>query len=103
MSTRNRLFNVKKLKKPDSKRYFKPLRYPSIPLSVDDIYVTATAGDRLDLLAHQFYKDVRLWWIISVANRDVIRRDSYSIKPGIEIRIPGNINHILKAFELLNH
>jgi LysM repeat protein len=102
MSTRSRLLNVKKIKKHNSKRYFKPLVYPNIPLSIDDFYVTTTVGDRLDLLANQFYKDVRLWWIISAANRDIIRRDSYAVKPGIEIRIPGNINHILKAFELLN-
>lgn len=102
MATRNRLHNVKKIKKLDSKRYFKPLKYPLIPLSVDDLYVTTTAGDRLDLLANQFYQDIRLWWIISIANRDVLRRDSYAVKPGIEIRIPGNINHIVKAFELLN-
>ena len=102
MSTRSRLLNVKKIKKPNSKRYFKPLVYPNIPLSIDDFYVTTTVGDRLDLLANQFYNDVRLWWVIAIANRDIIKRDSYSLKTGLEIRIPTNIDTILRNFEKLN-
>ena len=64
--------------------------------------VTTTHGDRLDLLANQFYNDVKLWWIIATANRNIIRKDSYSLKPGLEIRIPFNINKILSDFEQIN-
>ena len=70
--------------------------------SFEDIYVTTTSGDRLDNLAHQFYQDVDLWWIITTANPDVIRRDSFNLKPGIEIRIPQNIENILEDFEKIN-
>jgi hypothetical protein len=45
---------------------------------------------------------VDLWWIITTANPDVIRRDSFNLKPGIEIRIPNNIQGIIEAFEALN-
>jgi len=45
---------------------------------------------------------VDLWWIITTANPDVIRRDSFSLKPGIEIRIPNNIQGVIEAFEALN-
>jgi len=45
---------------------------------------------------------VDLWWIISTANPDVIRRDSFNLKSGIEIRIPQDINSILDDFEKLN-
>ena len=86
----------------DRKRYYKNLKYPEIPLTFNDIYVTTTSGDRLDNLAHQFYKNVDLWWVITTANPDVIRRDSFNIKPGIEIRIPQNIEGILEEFEKIN-
>ena len=43
-----------------------------------------------------------LWWIITTANPDIIRRDSFNLKPGMEIRIPNNIQGIIQAFEELN-
>lgn len=84
------------------KRLYKPLKYPSIPLSSNDIYVITTIGDRLDSLAYQFYKDTGLWWIIASANPQNIRRDSYSLKPNLEIRIPTKISPIKKLFDKLN-
>ena len=33
----------------DKKRYYKSLKYPKIPLSIDDIYVITTSGDRLQI------------------------------------------------------
>ena len=99
----NRLRNIPVLRRDNRKRYFVPLKYPEIPLSADDLYVITTTGDRLDLLANQFYGDVNLWWIISFANIEKIRRDSVALKPGIEIRIPSNVRKILKDFEKLNN
>ena len=86
----------------NGKRCFPPIKYPEIPISIDDLYVITTDNDRLDLLANQFYNDVRLWWVISIANRDLIRRDTYNLKPGMEIRIPGQVRNILKEYEMLN-
>ena len=86
----------------NNKRYYKSLKYPEIPLSTNDLYVITTSGDRLDLLANEYYQDIGLWWIISTANPDVIRRDSFGLKPGIEIRIPANVQGIIEAFEALN-
>ena len=86
----------------NNKRYYKSLKYPEIPLSANDLYVITTSGDRLDLLANEYYQDIGLWWIISTANTDVIRRDSFRLKPGIEIRIPANVQGIIEAFEALN-
>tara|TARA_A100001201_G_scaffold39842_1_gene41438 strand:- start:5667 stop:5987 length:321 start_codon:yes stop_codon:yes gene_type:complete len=98
----NRLSHIKKIETSEGKRYYKPLKYPNIPLDINDLYVITTTGDRLDLLANQFYNDIRLWWIIATANRDIIRRDSYALKPGLEIRIPQSTTQILKDFEILN-
>tara|TARA_A100001201_G_scaffold142018_2_gene139010 strand:- start:4627 stop:4932 length:306 start_codon:yes stop_codon:yes gene_type:complete len=91
-----------KQKRKDGKRIFQYAKYPEIPLSVNDIYVTTTTGDRLDLLADQFYNNSDYWWIISSANPDVIRRDSIALKEGIELRIPSNYNGIISDFENLN-
>ena len=81
-----------------------PLNGENIPLSLNDIYAVTVEGDRLDLIADQFYRDVDLWWIITTANPDIIRRDSFNLKPGIQIRIPdpNEVNNILRSFEQLN-
>ena len=100
---RNRVNYVNVLKTPSTPRHFKPLKYPEITLSIDDIYVKTVSGDRLDLLANQFYNDTRLWWIIATANMNVIRRDSFNLKAGLEIRIPADIQDILSNFESLNN
>ncbi len=86
----------------DRKRYYITIKYPEIPLSVDDFYVITTIGDRLDNLANQFYEDVNLWWVITSANPDVIKRDSFMLEPGIEIRIPADLQTILENFDELN-
>ena len=99
---RNRTQNITKNRSSQGKRYYQPLRYPDIPLSSNDIYIRTTIGDRLDSIANQFYSDVRLWWVISSANPHIVRRDSYALKPDLEIRIPANITRILKDFENIN-
>ena len=86
----------------DKKRYYTTIKYPEIPLSVDDFYVITTIGDRLDNLANQFYEDVNLWWVITSANPDIIKRDSFMLEPGIEIRIPADLQTILENFDKLN-
>lgn len=99
---KNRVSSIKIINEIGKHRYYKPIKYPEIPLSIDDLYVVTTSGDRLDLLAEQFYGDVRLWWIISTANMNAIKRDSFALRAGIEIRIPFDIQNILQEFEELN-
>ena len=89
-------------RRSDNKRYYKNLKYPEIPLSVNDLYITTTVGDRLDLLADEFLNNVDLWWIITTANPDIIRRDSFNLRPGMEVRIPDNVQGIIEEFEALN-
>jgi hypothetical protein len=98
----NRTQYIKQNKNFQGKSYYKPIQYPSIPLSVRDIYILTTVGDRLDSLANHFYNDVSLWWVIATANPDIIRKDSYNLKPNLEIRIPVNISQILSNFENIN-
>ena len=53
-------------------------------------------------LKYQFYNVIDLWWIISIANPNKVRRDSFNLKSGIEIRIPMETQSILDDFEQLN-
>ena len=85
-----------------NKKYYTTTLYPEIPTNVKDIYLITGLGDRLDLLSNQYYKDSSLWWIIARANPDKIRRDGFYIEPGLQIRIPTNVQSILTKFENLN-
>lgn len=82
--------------------YYKPNFYPLIPLDSSDIYVLTSFDDRLDLLAHQFYGDVKLYWIIAIANPDVIDFGSLFIKEGTQLRIPTNVVNIIGEYNRLN-
>lgn len=90
------------IKLNNRKRYYRNIEYPEIPLSPSDTYVTTSYGDRLDNLANAYYNDPELWWIISCANPGVVRRDSFFIKTGLQIRIPLEITNIKRNFEELN-
>lgn len=80
---------------------YKNSKYPIIPLSVNDIYVITTIGDRYDLLAQQYYNDFSLWWIISIAN-DNLPQNSLYPPVGEQIRIPTNVSDILAKYRNLN-
>ena len=87
----------------DGKQCFKALKYPEIPISMGDLYVITSDRDRLDLLANQFYGNVDYWWIIASANPGVVKRDSFILKPGLEVRVPQNIQKIIENFIELNN
>lgn len=93
--------NNKILSSNKGKRYFSTTKYPTIPLSINDIYVNTTQGDRLDILAQQYYQDSSLWWIISSANSALLQ-NSYYIPEGQQIRIPQNITGAITNFNALN-
>ena len=65
--------------------------YSSIPKTDSDIYVITQDGDRLDLLANQFYGDVNLWWYIAKANGLTFM----SIPIGTSLRIPGTTQYAI--------
>ena len=81
---------------------YQTVKYPEIPLSVNDTYAITTLGDRLDLLAQQFYGDISLWWIISAGNPEVLSLNSLFIPVGTEIRIPSNVSLAKSLFNSLN-
>ena len=85
-------------------RYYKNIEYPSIPEDITDIYIISKSTDRLDLLAFDYYRNPQLWWIISKANPNKVKRDSFFLNPGLQIRIPSqsNVSAIYEEFRLLN-
>lgn len=97
----NRYQDITITKNSEGTRYYRNSKYPRVPLSVNDIYVITTEGDRLDILAQQYYGDSSLWWIISIAN-ETLKQDSLYTIPGIQIRIPSNYSEILISYKTLN-
>ena len=69
------------------RRYYTSILDPEIPKQSDDIYVVSTFGDRLDLLAWNYYQNVDFWWIIAAANPE-LRKDTLNLEVGTQIRIP---------------
>ena len=82
--------------------YYKYLKYPEVPLSFNDIYIITKGEDRLDLLAEQFYKDISLWWIIAIANPGIIKRDSFFVPIGVQLRIPSDTQSVIDDFNRIN-
>jgi len=97
----NRYQNIPIIKNSEGTRYYKDNKYPRIPLSVNDIYVITTVGDRFDLLAQQYYGDPSLWWVISCANENLPQNSLY-INEGTQIRIPSNPTEIITNYTFLN-
>ena len=104
----NRYKDIKKIYNENSNvanlgvEYYKPVYYPEIEVTPQDIYIITEFGDRLDLLSFQFYNDVNLYWIISSANPDKINMGSLTITEGTQLRIPVDINSIIEDFNRLN-
>ena len=63
-------------------QYYRGVTYPEIPLSETDIWVETEFGDRLDLIANQFYSDSTLYWIIAIANPKIRHKRTIPINPG---------------------
>jgi phage tail protein X len=97
----NRYKNIPLFINQNNKRYYAQSKYPEVPLSDDDIYVITTVGDRLDILAQQFYGDSSLWWVISSANNN-LSQNSLFIPEGTQLRIPIDPSNIELTFNSLN-
>tara|TARA_Y100000361_G_scaffold80658_1_gene71305 strand:- start:935 stop:1204 length:270 start_codon:yes stop_codon:yes gene_type:complete len=76
-----------KIVEVDGKRVKQTTLYENVPKTNDDIYVMTQYGDRLDLLAHQFYGDSSLWWFIAKANNLKFN----TVEIGTTLRIPSSI------------
>ena len=71
---------------PSQQRRFKQTVYAIPGRSFQDRYIISREGDRLDLLAVEFYQDSRMWWILAEANE--LGKGTFAVPPGIQLRIP---------------
>ena len=64
----------------------------TIPTGLDDaIYqIDPIYNLRPDLLAHDLYKDVGLWWVFAVRNPDVLLDPLMSFRTGTIIYVPSS-------------
>lgn len=74
--------------------------YPEIEPTEEDDYVITVLGDRLDLLAFDFYGDSSLWWVIASANS--LPGDSLYLEPGAQIRIPSDVISAINQYKQVN-
>ena len=91
------IFTTEVRKKP----FYGTTKYPEVPLDFSDIYVITTVGDRIDVMANEFYGDSSLYWIIASANPN-FKQNSLTPPNGTQFRIPTEIGPIIADFELLN-
>lgn len=99
MASRYQTIQKVKLGETGSQYYTNNI-YPDIPVANNDYYVITTLGDRLDLLAYDFYQDSSLWWVIASANS--LPGDSIYPPIGVQLRIPINIQSILVNYKIVN-
>jgi hypothetical protein len=72
-----------------TKERYKPFKkynttlYSKVPERDSDIFILTQEGDRLDLLANQFYNDSSLWWFIAQTNNI----NTMNVEPGTSLRI----------------
>ena len=96
----SRYSNTKIKRDKSGIRAYKTTYYPDIPISDNDQFIYPRYGERLDLLAHRFYGDVTLWWVIAKANG---LKGKVFVPQDTEIRIPGNVSKVLEDFNNLNN
>lgn len=83
----------------DTKSYLRDSRYRSFYLDVAKLPVmTAVGGDyvivppecenRIDLFSYQQYGSSRYWWMIALANADLIKDPIWDFTSGLTVLVP---------------
>lgn len=92
--------NIQVVKDNTGERYYTNNIYPDIPVSNNDSYIITVLGDRLDLIAFDFYGDTSFWWVIASANS--LSGDSLYIEPGTQLRIPVDLSSVINNYKIVN-
>ena len=93
--------DIGKQKASNGETIYLPTKYPTLEPSNEDYYIIAREEDRMDLIANDFYGDPTYWWVIAMAND--LPGDSMFAPPGFQLRIPGNLNNALTAYNVENN
>jgi type VI protein secretion system component VasK len=78
------------IKDYNEKRKLSTVITPVPYINVDDVYIQTTSIERLDLLAHRFYNDATLWYVIAAANG--LGKGSLYVPTNSRLRIPAQSN-----------
>ena len=92
--------NIGTQKTDSGKTIYLPTKYPTLVPSNEDYYIIAREEARFDLIAADFFGDSTYWWVVVMAND--LPGDSMYAPPGTQLRIPGNLNNALTAFNVEN-
>ena len=82
----NRYSNISTMLKTGKGRVYDSVLLPNVDATDSDIVVITIQGDRLDLLANEYYQDPSMWWVIALKND--MTEVNISMKEGIVLRIP---------------
>jgi hypothetical protein len=93
--------DIGKQKASNGETIYLPTKYPTLEPSNEDYYIIAREEDRMDLIANDFYGDPTYWWVVAMAND--LPGDSMFAPPGFQLRIPGNLNNALTAYNVENN
>jgi hypothetical protein len=88
----NRYSNIPTMLKTGKGRVYDSVLLPNVDATDRDIVVITVQGDRLDLLANEYYQDPSMWWVIALKN-DMTEVD-IAMKEGIVLRIPSRTEAI---------
>lgn len=97
----SRYQNIGLQKVDNGETIYLPTKYPSLVPSNEDYYIIAREEDRFDLIAADFFGDSTYWWVVVMAND--LPGDSMYAPPGFQLRIPGNLNDALTAYNVENN
>jgi hypothetical protein len=83
-------------------RVYTSTLYPQVnPHNTDIVTIVKVGAQRLDILSYRYYGTPDLWWIISQANN--LSGDTMVVPPGTKLRIPQEIETILRDMDNLNN
>jgi hypothetical protein len=97
----SRYQNIGLQKVDNGETIYLPTKYPTLVPSNEDYYIIAREEDRFDLIAADFFGDSTYWWVVVMAND--LPGDSMYAPPGFQLRIPGNLNDALTAYNVENN
>lgn len=89
------VYNTTPIKKreSDNSRVYGSWIPPKVAKSAEDTYIRSVVGDRLDVLAYEYYGDALKWKIIANANQ--LGKGTLAIPAGTQIRIPADPEGII--------
>jgi len=73
--------------------YLGTSKLPNVSLAVgDQVEVPPECENRIDLFSYQQYGSSRLWWVIALANADIIKDPTWDFKSGMIVFVPRDAN-----------